>query len=107
MTDITDGTSNTILLAEDAARNKKYLMGKAVTGSTTGAWGNPGTEVVISGYDPATNTSPGPCPINCTNNNEVYSFHPGGANAVFGDGSVRFVKATIRPSERWCAPKRR
>ena len=37
-------------------------------------------------------TKPGPCAINCTNNREVYSFHPIGANAVFGDGSVRFLR---------------
>jgi prepilin-type processing-associated H-X9-DG protein len=40
-------------------------------------------------------TKPGPCAINCTNEQEVYSFHPTGANAVFADGSVRFLKAGI------------
>jgi prepilin-type N-terminal cleavage/methylation domain-containing protein/prepilin-type processing-associated H-X9-DG protein len=94
VTDILDGSSNTILLAEDAGRNQKFVMGKLVSGSTTGAWGNPSTEVVITGYDPATGTSPGPCAINCTNANEVYSFHSGGANVVFGDGSVRFARSS-------------
>jgi prepilin-type processing-associated H-X9-DG protein len=93
ITDVTDGSSNTILLAEDAGRNQKWVLGKRVTGSTTGAWANPSTEVVVSGYNPATNTSPGPCAVNCTNNNEVYGFHPAGANVVMGDGSVRFVRA--------------
>ena len=33
--------------------------------------------------------------INCTNNNEIYSFHPGGANFLYGDGSVHFHPETI------------
>jgi prepilin-type processing-associated H-X9-DG protein len=34
--------------------------------------------------------------MNCTNDNEVYSFHLSGASFAFCDGSVRFLKDTIR-----------
>jgi prepilin-type processing-associated H-X9-DG protein len=40
-------------------------------------------------------TRPGLCAINCTNRFEAYSFHPSGANAVFADGSVRFLSKHI------------
>ena len=33
--------------------------------------------------------------INATSNNEIYSWHTGGANALFGDVSVRFLRDTI------------
>ncbi len=32
---------------------------------------------------------------NCGNNDEAFSFHPGGVNSLMGDGSVRFIKESI------------
>jgi prepilin-type processing-associated H-X9-DG protein len=40
----------------------------------------------------------GPCMVNCTSDNELYSFHSGGVNVLFGDGHVQFVKEGAPPA---------
>jgi prepilin-type N-terminal cleavage/methylation domain-containing protein/prepilin-type processing-associated H-X9-DG protein len=96
ISDVTDGSSNTLLLAEDAGRNALWQMGQKIsdTGGGTGSWGNPGCTIQLTGFDPSTKTAPGPCAINCQNNNEIYAFHSGQANVAFGDGSVRSLRAS-------------
>lgn len=92
--DCPDGLSNTILIAEDASRIDRYEMGKQVTGSYSsgGAWADYNSEYYVHGSSLG---GGGKCAINCTNDNEIYSFHVGGAMVLLGDGSVRFVNANI------------
>ena len=96
LADITDGASQTILVTECAGRPKLWRAGRPVPGiyAPGGAWVG-GTLIFGQGSTPDGATKPGPCAINCTNDREVYSFHPAGANAVFADGSVHFLKADI------------
>jgi prepilin-type N-terminal cleavage/methylation domain-containing protein/prepilin-type processing-associated H-X9-DG protein len=97
ITDITDGTSNTFLLAECAGRNRRYVMGREDATQTwsAGPWANPNSRISVGGYNPSSPTDPyGPCAVNCINDKEIYSFHTGGAMVVMADGSVRFLKAT-------------
>ena len=36
--------------------------------------------------------APWSCANGCSNDSEIFAFHPGGSNMCFGDGSVRFVR---------------
>jgi prepilin-type N-terminal cleavage/methylation domain-containing protein/prepilin-type processing-associated H-X9-DG protein len=92
--DITDGASNTLMLTEDAGRPQFWHAGHEVPGQINGGpWVAFYSGFVVRGSKYDGTSSPGPCAINCTNDHEVYSFHPGGANAVFTDGHVRFLSA--------------
>jgi prepilin-type N-terminal cleavage/methylation domain-containing protein len=95
---ITDGTSNTMMVAECAGRNRRFFMGKEVTGSwTAGPWANPGARLQIGGCDPANvDADVGPNAVNCINKKEIYSLHPSGAMILLADGSVRFLKASVK-----------
>jgi prepilin-type N-terminal cleavage/methylation domain-containing protein len=95
--EIRDGTSNTLLLSEDAGRPDRWQAGTMITpnGQLDGGWADHDNEYITHGFNAAGTINPGPCHTNCTNNNEVYSFHNGGANHVFGDGSVRFISSSM------------
>jgi prepilin-type processing-associated H-X9-DG protein len=95
LTDITDGTSNSLLLAECAGRPQVYQKRQLTTTTVLAAWSAHRSMLSFQGVDPVTFAKPGPCAVNCTNQSDVYSFHSGGANTVFADGSVHFVAESM------------
>lgn len=91
--DITDGLSNTLMLFEVAGRPDVYVGGtfQGTFPSGNEKWTDPANKITLQVICDGTRT------INCNNGNEIYSFHPGGANFQFGDGSVRLLKQDIAP----------
>src|SRR5262249_31696181 len=55
ITDILDGSSNTIMVAECAGREQRWLNGRLDTtftaGNWSGPWANPNNELLIRGFD--------------------------------------------------------
>ncbi|OWK37736.1 DUF1559 domain-containing protein [Fimbriiglobus ruber] len=131
---ITDGTSNTIMIGEDAARRENYVTNPAYTDPAVSAgvandgsfgtrrfwrWGEQDSGFGVSG-DPLLNTSStsfkiinnnntspgtdGPTTCNwlttnnCGTNDELFSFHTGGAMVVFCDGHVAFLRDSMQPT---------
>lgn len=123
--DITDGISNTIFFAESAGRPFVYRRGnKLVNTDLTqsrvngGGWSRPASDFTIHGASFDGTTLPGQYVINATNGfdfgpngpnagafpdptygtlgtGEAFSFHDGGVNVVFGDGSVKFISENV------------
>ena len=97
--EITDGTSQSLFVVEDGGRPNLWRMGSLRNGlASAGAWSDPNLEIALDGSDTLLTTNGqglGPCVMNCTNDNEMYSFHQGGANIAMVDGSVRFLRETI------------
>jgi prepilin-type N-terminal cleavage/methylation domain-containing protein len=97
----TDGLSHTIMYSPDAGRPDYYEDGHLVPGVGLDPDGTP-SDYIGSRWASADNEfwthnicAGGNSIINCNNFNEVYSFHVGGGNFSFADGSVHFIADTL------------
>ena len=115
---ITDGTSNTLAWAEQC-HGKYEQLGETPAGgadwSCTGWWADADySDSTITSFYPPNYPIPSSyytngfwfSPDGCDNGYNIpvfssYSFHPGGVNAGFADGSVHFIKNSISSWNSW------
>jgi prepilin-type processing-associated H-X9-DG protein len=98
---ISDGTSNTILIAEIAGRPATHINGRMVNATPVSAvwftaWSDYDHTIRLNGFA-ADGTSTGCGAVN-VNNRDIYAFHTGGANVARADGSVAFLKQGVNPA---------
>jgi prepilin-type processing-associated H-X9-DG protein len=113
---VRDGMANTVAFAEDAGRDATFCsqyqemsLGAAPGLRRLWRWGDGASSIGVSGSinnktrpmstkAPWVNTST--CPnalVGAGADDEIFSSHSGGANILFGDGHVQFVKDATNP----------
>ena len=120
LAEITDGLSSTLLITEQAGRPDWYILGAkqlttvgsgpnsvttTINGTTYtqtnpawwGCWASYQTAVFYTYSDDGA-TPNGTNAINMNNSQGIYSFHRGGANAVFCDSAVHFLGTGLSPT---------
>ena len=102
--EITDGTSQTTLFSEAAGRDQQCFTGPVCEPYAAGLdatgmiWADSDNRITVTGTSAngMSEIGTGPCAMNCNNlQGVIYSFHDGGANVAFADGSVRYVSTSI------------
>lgn len=101
--DISDGTTQTILITECSARPTVYrqrIRRPDLTNDQGNGWidsesgfslDGASSDGALQGFGPAIT----PRAINVTNENEPYSFHTGGASFLFADGHCQMISESI------------
>ena len=102
---LTDGSSNTLLVAESAGRHQVYARNRLTSAwALNASYFDYNATIQVLGFsNDGLVPNGGCCVINCTNGGgaaayQMYSFHTGGMNALRGDGSVQFIRDSVAPA---------
>jgi prepilin-type N-terminal cleavage/methylation domain-containing protein len=96
---VRDGLSNTFMMFEDAGRPYWYIDGmeQGFVYNTSSNKGRGAGWADMNAYFVTLNAPDNTCQqfMNCSNFDEIYSFHIGGAMFLYGDGSVHYIPESI------------
>jgi len=91
---VSDGTSSTIMLAEDAGRPYLYQKGTESALPTHrvngGGWSRPASDIGIDGSTPDGTKTPGACAINCTNGDDVFRVSGGSGLTPYNSSGAAY-----------------